>query len=80
LTPSCPKPNREVYTIIAGVGDGKKERWVKIGAPFLNKDGSESVLLDALLVSGKLQLRAPKSKEDAGRPAGVIPSRPMSGE
>jgi hypothetical protein len=42
----------EVYTIIAGNGDGKKDRWVKIGASFLNKDGSESMLLDALPVNG----------------------------
>jgi hypothetical protein len=39
---------------------------VRIGATFLNKDGSESVLLDALPVNGKLQLRTPKPKEDAG--------------
>lgn len=58
--------HRDVYTIIAGTSDGKKDRWIKIGASFLNKDGSESVLLDALPVNGKLQLRTPKPKEDAG--------------
>jgi hypothetical protein len=31
----------------------------------LNKDGSESVLLDALPVNGKLQLHTPNPKEDA---------------
>jgi hypothetical protein len=56
--------HREVYTIVAGAGDGKKDRWVRIGATFLNKDGSESVLLDALPVNGKLQLRTPRPKED----------------
>jgi hypothetical protein len=44
-------------------GAGKKDRWIKIGASFLNKDGSESVLLDALPVNGKLQLRTPKAKD-----------------
>jgi hypothetical protein len=46
--------HREVYTIIAGNGDGKKDCWSKIGASFLNKDGSESVLLETLPVNGKL--------------------------
>jgi hypothetical protein len=46
--------HREVYTIVVGTGDGKKDRWVKIGASFLTKDGSESVLLDALPVNAKL--------------------------
>jgi hypothetical protein len=58
-----PKPHRDVYTIIASAGAEKKDRWVKIGASFLNKDRSESVLLDALPVNGKLQLRTPKAKD-----------------
>ena len=58
------KPHRDVYTIIAGVGEGKKDRWIKIGASFLNKDGSESVLLNALPVNGKLQLRTPLPRKD----------------
>jgi hypothetical protein len=37
--------------------------WVTIGASFLNKDGSASVLLDALPVNGKLQLRTPKATD-----------------
>ena len=56
--------HRDVYTSVAGTGDGKKDRWIKIGASFLNKDGSECVLLDALPVNGKLQLRTPRPKED----------------
>jgi hypothetical protein len=60
-----PKPHHEVYTIVGGGGDGKKNRRVKIGASFLNKDGSESMILDALPSKGKLQLRTPKAKEDA---------------
>ena len=56
------KPHREVYTVIANAGADKKSRWVKIGATFLNRDGSESVFLDALPTNGKLQLRSPKAK------------------
>jgi hypothetical protein len=33
-------------------------------ASFLNKDGSASVLLDALPVNGKLQMRTPTPKKD----------------
>ena len=48
------KPYREVYTIIAGAGADPKSHWVRIGATFLNKDGSQSVLLDALRGNSKL--------------------------
>jgi hypothetical protein len=51
-----PKPHRDVYTVINASSADQKGRWVRIGATFLNKDGSESVLLDALPVNGKLQL------------------------
>ncbi len=64
-----PKPHREVYTIVAGASADQKGRWVRIGATFLNKDGSESVLLDALPVNGKLQLRTPLPKKDTAAPS-----------
>lgn len=42
----------------------EKSRWTRIGATFLNKDGSESVLLDALPTNGKIVLRDPKSDDE----------------
>ena len=60
-----PKSYREVYTVIAGAGVNQKDRWVRIGVAFPNKDGSESVILHALPVNGKLQLRTPKPKDQA---------------
>ena len=39
-------------------------RWKPAGVTFLNKDGSETVLLDTLPVSGKLVLQEPKEKDD----------------
>ena len=60
------KPHRDVCTVINASSADHKGRWVRLGATFLNKDGSESVLLDALPVNGKLQLRTPKPKEDVG--------------
>ncbi len=57
-----PRPYREVYTIIRGAGVNQKDRWVKIGVSFPNKDGSETVQLHALPLNGRLQLRSPKPK------------------
>jgi hypothetical protein len=59
------KPHRDFSTIVAGASTDQKARWVRIGVTFLNKDGSESVLLDALPINGKLQLRTPRPREDA---------------
>lgn len=42
-----------------------KARWTKAGVTFKNKDGSETVLLDALPLSGKLVLQEPKSEEES---------------
>jgi len=57
-----PKPYREVYTIVSGAAKDKKDRWVRIGVAWPNKDGSETVQLYALPVNGKLQLRSPKAR------------------
>ena len=42
---SMPKTYREVYTIVRGDGPEKKDRWVRIGTSFTNRDGSEDVVL-----------------------------------
>ena len=55
----------EVYTIVEGNHSNglKKNLWIRIGTAFVNKDGSINIKLNALPLSGKLQLREPKSKE-----------------
>ncbi len=53
---------REVYTIVKGAGVNKKDRWVRIGVAFTNKDGSEDVQLWALPTNSRLQLRSPKPR------------------
>jgi hypothetical protein len=54
----------EVYTIVEANGNGlKKDLWIRIGTAFDNNDGSINIKLNALPLSGKLQLREPKSKE-----------------
>jgi hypothetical protein len=45
---------------------GQKSFWVRCGIAFQNRDGSWNVRLDALPVSGEMQLRAPQ--EDDARP------------
>lgn len=41
-----------------------KSAWTKIGSGFTNKDGSISVLLDAIPVGGKLILQVPMTQEE----------------
>jgi hypothetical protein len=45
---------RQVFTVVERNG---KNFWVRIGTAFINKDGSESVYLDALPVNGRMQIR-----------------------
>jgi hypothetical protein len=43
---------------------GDKTFWTRIGVAFTNKDGSITVQLDALPVSGRLQIRDEESRSD----------------
>lgn len=52
----------EVYTVVDKEGTDKSF-WVRIGACFTNRDGSFSVLLDALPTNGKLQIRQRSSEQ-----------------
>lgn len=49
------KRMQAVYTIIPKA-EGK-DFWLRIGSSFPNRDGSLTVLLDALPLNGKLQIR-----------------------
>jgi len=42
----------------------QKTFWTRIGAAFTNKDGSVTVQLDALPVSGRLQIREDEEREE----------------
>jgi hypothetical protein len=44
------------YTIVERDKDGR-QFWVRVGAAFVNRDGSLSVRLDAMPVNGRLQIR-----------------------
>jgi hypothetical protein len=60
------------YTIVQREKDGKKF-WVRVGAAFVNRDGSLSVRLDATPVNGQLHIRdyhpAHKTVADKGEAA-----------
>jgi hypothetical protein len=49
----------DIYDVYLS-GDGlsqARQRWVKVGIAFMNRDNSIHVVLDALPTNGKLQLR-----------------------
>ncbi len=52
----------DVFTIVEKEGV-EKSFWIKVGACFLNRDGSFNVYLDALPINGKLQIRGKAGKE-----------------
>ena len=51
----------------------KKTFWTKVGRAFLNHDGSYNIFLDALPLSGKVQIRPHKEFE----PRVVPPQLPL---
>jgi hypothetical protein len=54
---------KEVFTVCPR-GEGKKDFWLRIGTAFENRDGSWSIVLDALPTSGKLIVREPREQQD----------------
>ena len=47
---------RPVYAIVPR-SDGR-DHWMRVGSAFANRDGSETILLDAVPLGGKLQVRS----------------------
>ena len=50
------------YTVVERNNGGRKF-WVRVGAAFVNRDGSLSVRLDAMPVNGELQIRDYQPRE-----------------
>jgi hypothetical protein len=50
------------YTVVERNQDGRKF-WVRVGAAFVNRDGSLNVRLDAMPVNGELQIRDYQPRE-----------------
>jgi len=54
-------PSLEVWSIRDAEDASGKAFWKNIGRAFTNRDGSINVLLDALPMGGKLQIREPRA-------------------
>lgn len=69
---------KEVWTVIepAQKDAGKKARWVRIGVAFVNRDESLSVILDALPVNGKMQIREKREKAEGSTASGQSSNLP----
>jgi hypothetical protein len=57
---------RAVYAVVPRA-DGR-DHWLRVGSAFTNRDGSETILLDAVPIAGKLQIRDYQPR-DAERPS-----------
>jgi hypothetical protein len=57
-------PWRKDVFVIVDKGENRKSFWHKIGVAFVNKDGSLSVHLDSLPMTGKLQIRDHVERSD----------------
>jgi hypothetical protein len=68
---------RHVFTV---VDRGGKSYWIRIGAAFGNYDGSETVLLDALPINGKLQIRVPVAKEQVMKAKAAVDTADDDGD
>lgn len=44
--------------------DGERSFWTRVGVAFVNKDNSLTVELNAIPLSGRLQIRDPKSRDE----------------
>ncbi len=58
-------PAKHVYTVIDREGGGRSF-WTRIGAGWINRDGSLTLKLDALPVNGTLQVRDPDRAPGTG--------------
>lgn len=65
-----------VYAVVEKDADGNKKFWPKIGVAFVNRDGSMSLLLDALpLGTNKLQVREIRDEARGAASASPGPRR-----
>ncbi len=67
------KNYRVVYTVVER---NERRIWVRVGAAFENRDGSLNVLLDAIPINGRLQIRDWVPSEERARQRGEFRLEP----
>jgi hypothetical protein len=55
--------NQEHQSVFAITERGDKSYWTRVGVAYPNRDGSININLDALPVSGRLQIRSDEERE-----------------
>ena len=65
-------PFKVVYTVQERA---KRNLWLRVGTAFMNRDGSWTVRLDALPLSGTLIIRDPDPKDSSSEES--VPERPV---
>jgi hypothetical protein len=59
--------NQEHQAVFAITERGEKSFWTRVGVAYPNRDGSININLDALPVSGRLQIRSDEEREATNR-------------
>ncbi len=63
-----PPPPSKPLCVYSIKDRGEESYWTRIGAAFVNKDNSLSVVLDCLPVDGRLHIREATQKEEENKP------------
>jgi hypothetical protein len=61
------RENSHPQSVFAITERGDKSFWTKVGVAYVNRDGSVNVQLDALPVSGRLQIRSDEERDGTTR-------------
>ncbi len=72
--PQPSKPFKVVYIVAERPGH---KQWIRVGAAFVNKDGSLNVRLDALPLTGVLHIRDEVHRPHPDEPAGPTETTPL---
>jgi len=80
-----PNPHNQPKDVFAIVerGQGQKAIWIRVGAAFINQDGSLNIRLDAVPLTGTLQVRERRSdqqRQPSGEPRGGYRDEPYRGD
>ena len=64
---------KDVFAIYESKDGRDRARWIRVGVAFDNRDGSLNLFLDAVPLSGRLQVRARVTETQPSAPAAEKP-------